>query len=271
MKRKLLHSIVAVITIMVVLYSQNTYCFAFTTWEEAREWFRENGIPVSQGGTYDEYSIHSGQDVPQYSTSTNSTQGNVEKPAQPVHKHSYIETITKESTCIEEGLKTFICSCGEKYTESIQLVEHTYDKSIIIQEATCTVNGKRLISCSVCNDTYEEDIEVLGHENGEWVMSKPATCTEKGEEVVNCTRCGKMLESKETEPHGHKEGKVVITKKATPFTKGLKETKCITCEEVMVSEEIPINMNAWYIIISMFVIIVIIVIIKKIKTSKTIK
>lgn len=35
----------------------------------------------------------------------------------PNHTHEYAETITKQPTCIEEGIKTFNCSCGDSYKE----------------------------------------------------------------------------------------------------------------------------------------------------------
>lgn len=262
--------ITLVVLLMVSLLSWNSIildCHAYDpnyeaqTWEELREWLLNNGAVRGGGGTHTEVSICPGQVTPNSNSSltqSNTTQNaqNITKPVQPAHTHAYIETIITEPTCIKEGTKTFTCSCGEKYTESIEMVEHTYDKSIITQEATCTVNGKRLISCSVCNDTYEEDIEALGHDKGEWVVSKSATCMEKGEEVVNCIRCEEILESRETEALGHEQGEMAITQEATLFSKGLKETKCLTCGEVLAAEEIPINMNTWYIIIGACLVVI---------------
>lgn len=50
------------------------------------------------------------------------------------HMHIYKEIIT-EATCIKEGVKTFTCRCGDKYTETIPITDHTL------------TNGK----CSVCD------------------------------------------------------------------------------------------------------------------------
>lgn len=264
MKNRILTLTVLIMVSLVYWNASLISCHAYDkdfepqTWDELREWAREHGTPVSSGGTRLDLSNCPGQITPNSNSSatqSNTTQ-NITKPVQPAHTHSYIETITTEPTCIEEGTKTFTCSCGEKYTESIEMVEHTYDKSIITQEATCTVNGKRLISCSVCNDTYEEEIEALGHDKGEWVTSKSSTCTEKGEEVVTCIRCEEILESRETEPLGHEQGEMATTQEATLFSKGLKETKCITCGEILATEEIPINMNTWYIIIGACLVVI---------------
>lgn len=53
-----------------------------------------------------------------------------EAPKQ-THTHSYVETVTANPTCSNAGSKTFTCSCGDSYTESIpatgehQWVENT--------------------------------------------------------------------------------------------------------------------------------------------------
>lgn len=42
------------------------------------------------------------------------------------HTHNYIENVTKEPTCTETGEKTYICDCGDKYTEEIPATGHNY-------------------------------------------------------------------------------------------------------------------------------------------------
>lgn len=273
MKRKLRLLLVTLCVMTLSIEATSITSYAWT-YEEIAQWALENGgVRVQQGGTYDEYSTCPGEITPNSkSTSpTNTTPTetkSVEVPKQPVHEHSYIETVTTEPTCVEEGIKTFTCSCGDKYTEPIEVVAHDYSKEIITQEPTCTANGKKLISCSVCNDTYEEDIKSLGHEKGEWVTSKRATCTENGEEVVNCKRCGEMLETKEIEASGHIKGEWHTIKKATLFNEGLNELRCDTCEEVLETEVIPINMNNWGVIIIAVSMIIIVASVTGIVISK---
>ena len=55
--------------------------------------------------------------------------------ADEVHTHSYTESTTQEATCIEAGVKTFICSCGDSYTEEISATGHNYENG------TCTECG----------------------------------------------------------------------------------------------------------------------------------
>lgn len=42
------------------------------------------------------------------------------------HLHSYISNVTKEATCEGTGIKTYVCSCGDSYTESIVATGHNY-------------------------------------------------------------------------------------------------------------------------------------------------
>ena len=47
--------------------------------------------------------------------------GQTEKPQ---HKHSYSASVTKQPTCSSTGTRTYTCSCGDSYTESIPAVDH---------------------------------------------------------------------------------------------------------------------------------------------------
>lgn len=66
----------------------------------------------------------------------------------PDHKHSYTETITKEPTTTEEGEKTYICRCGDTYTEAIPVIRVlTTDGDIAMgagetAEAHAYINGE---------------------------------------------------------------------------------------------------------------------------------
>ncbi|MBQ6707976.1 MAG: leucine-rich repeat domain-containing protein, partial [Clostridia bacterium] len=43
------------------------------------------------------------------------------------HLHSYVPSITKDSTCTEKGTKTYFCDCGDSYEEKIDLAKHNYE------------------------------------------------------------------------------------------------------------------------------------------------
>ena len=42
------------------------------------------------------------------------------------HTHSYVDEETKEATCTEAGLITYICSCGDSYTETVDAKGHSF-------------------------------------------------------------------------------------------------------------------------------------------------
>lgn len=66
------------------------------------------------------------------------------------HTHSYSESIVKNATCCDEGIKKFTCSCGDNYTEEYLMEEFTgsevYDKvkNSIGEIITYTKNGQEL-------------------------------------------------------------------------------------------------------------------------------
>ncbi len=73
------------------------------------------------------------------------------------HTHNYIETITKEATCTEDGEKTYTCECGDSYTEVIPATDHHYvdgeceycgeidpNHTHNYVDGTCTICGKEV-------------------------------------------------------------------------------------------------------------------------------
>lgn len=48
------------------------------------------------------------------------------KEQQSTHTHSYTSSVTKNPTCTEEGVRTYTCSCGNSYVESIPAAGHQW-------------------------------------------------------------------------------------------------------------------------------------------------
>ena len=109
------------------------------------------------------------------------------------HTHKYVESITKEPTCTEEGEKTYTCDCGDTYTEKIPAKGHNYKDGectdcgekdpdhvhdyteSITKEPTCIEDGEKTYTC-VCGDSYTEIIPATG--NHSYV---DGTCTDCGD------------------------------------------------------------------------------------------
>lgn len=64
------------------------------------------------------------------------------EPAKPAHTHSYTATVTANPTCGSAGVKTYTCSCGSSYTESIPALGHAWvAQSETVQTGTRHVAG----------------------------------------------------------------------------------------------------------------------------------
>jgi lysophospholipase L1-like esterase len=61
------------------------------------------------------------------------------------HTHNYTSEVTTPATCTTNGVKTFTCSCGESYTESIPMISHNYT------EGVCSV-------CGAVDTNYKPDV-----------------------------------------------------------------------------------------------------------------
>jgi hypothetical protein len=94
--------------------------------------------------------------------------------------HDYVGVETTPATCLEAGLKTYTCSCGDSYEETIKALGHDYES--VVTDPTCQDEGYTTYACSRCDDTYDDDVTgIVDHvyENGacKW-------CGEAAEEVV---------------------------------------------------------------------------------------
>lgn len=66
------------------------------------------------------------------------------------HTHEYHDSITKKATCVEEGIRTYTCSCGDEKIETIPRTSHQYKEKRT--PATVNADGKVQKICAVCAD-----------------------------------------------------------------------------------------------------------------------
>ncbi|MCR5313225.1 MAG: hypothetical protein K6E54_06235 [Bacteroidaceae bacterium] len=175
------------------------------------------------------------------STSNQSNKTNSSATTQsstPTCSHVYVDEVTKEPTCSEDGEMVSTCSkCGNSYKTVIPATgEHDY-VSEVTKEATCLEVGEMTYTCSVCGDSYTEEIPLADHDYVAEV-TKEATCTEAGITTFTCSVCGDSY-TEEIAALGHVESEPQITKKAGLFTEGEQVITCETCGEVLSTEVIP--------------------------------
>ena len=110
---------------------------------------------------------------------SNSSEGS---PKTSSCSHSYTSEVTKEATCKETGIKTYICGvCGDSYTEDIaKLTTHSYT-SEVTKEATCKETGIKTYTCDICGKVETQIINKTSNHN--W---QKATCISP----KSCTICG---------------------------------------------------------------------------------
>lgn len=161
-----------------------------------------------------------------------------------VHKHNYSSKITTQPTCTADGIKTYTCSCGDSYTETIPAIGHNYVSEVVAP--TCTTGGYTSHTCSRCGDNYIDNyVDSIEH-NCEWVVTKEPTCSENGLKEYKCVNCGEITGKSEI-PASHNYGDWVVTKKpsdgaATSISDfGIRQRTCSLCNHV--DEQTIINID----------------------------
>ena len=100
--------------------------------------------PSSSGSTSSSKPSNSGSASKPSSGSTSAPS----TPSKPAHTHSYVSTVTTQPTCCNPGVRTYTCSCGSSYTESIPAtgnhnwIAQTWQKAIIEYHQVCNGCGK---------------------------------------------------------------------------------------------------------------------------------
>ncbi|MBQ7117984.1 MAG: fibronectin type III domain-containing protein, partial [Clostridia bacterium] len=113
------------------------------------------------------------------------------------HEHSYESEITKQPTCTSTGTKVFICSCGERYTETIKAKGHKEVKDKAVS-ATCAKTGLTEGShCSVCNTVIKKQtaISKKSHSLDKGTVTKAANYKASGTKTYKCIYCKTVLKT----------------------------------------------------------------------------
>ena len=144
--------------------------------------------------------------------------------------HTYTQTVTKEATCTEEGVMTFTCDCGKRYTQPIPKTEHPYDS--VVKEPDCTHMGYTTHTCTVCGSSYQDAfVDATGHDCEATVVEP--TCTGYGYTEHACKHCDYHYTSDIRQPLGH-QGELQLVKEASCTEDGYTgDTVCNVCNEVI--------------------------------------
>lgn len=148
-------------------------------------------------------------------TPSQSTGGSTSKPAEttkptetpkPVHQHSYSSSVTTQPTCTTAGVRTFTCSCGKSYTESVPAKGHDWGtRTATKQEQVWQEGAKHTVVVCTCGatfssanayDTHSVDMMLSGdtrhHSASDSVTQDPGKYVTKDVpyEQTYCKNCG---------------------------------------------------------------------------------
>lgn len=171
------------------------------------------------------------------------------EPEKPAHTHNYTSSVTKEACCEVNGVRTYKCSCGDSYTESISATGHTYDNGQVVKNATCTEAGSKLFTCTKCGAVYTEVIpagshnwvtqEGTGHMEQVQVGTEQVLVRNEKRQYNKCLVCNGIQYTDE-EMRGHSDPSSPYYHPGCEFSRGL-----IYTEYVPIYEEQPVYENRW--------------------------
>ena len=171
------------------------------------------------------------------------------EPATQAHAHSYTATVTKQPTCTAEGVKTFRCSCGDSYTETIPAAGHVFGAYVYNNDATEAADGTETAACTICGakDTRTAAGTKIVHvHNYTAAVTKAATCAEEGVKTYTCS-CGSSYT--ETVPViAHSFGDYIYNDDATTEKDGTRTATCSVCgkTDTVTAEGTKKSLPSWY-------------------------
>lgn len=100
------------------------------------------------------------------SSKSSSGGNNQSKPSQPAHTHSYSSSVTTQPTCGKAGVRTYTCSCGNSYTESIPATgNHKWEKQYKTETVPAKTHQETICKqvCGGCGKKFDTIYDVAGH------------------------------------------------------------------------------------------------------------
>ncbi len=143
-----------------------------------------------------------------------------------------LSTTKTDATCTVDGKVVTSCSRGDYKEETvIPATGHRYTNAVTTQP-TCTTAGVRTYTCSKCGDSYTEAIEKLPHNFVEGT-SVAATCTESAYTPYKCSKCDEAYVKITAPATGHNYAEVAGSSTATCTAAGTKTLKCADCDSTI--------------------------------------
>ena len=156
--------------------------------------------------------------------------------------HVYAIEVNAASTCTHEGVETRTCQlCEHSYMAYIEKCPHNPGKTTVLQEPSCTFEGKAEVTCADCGAVYTQAIpKVADAHFMQEVSTTESTCTQPGCKNFECVYCGHD-QQEELPASGHKY-ELVKAYKANCVSGGKNVFECVFCQD-KINEYLPRDYN----------------------------
>lgn len=92
------------------------------------------------------------------SSASASPSGSASPSASPTpHSHNYVSYVLTAPTCTERGVRSFVCSCGSSYAETIEIDPNNHTFYATFVAPTETQQGYTVYTCVRCNYNYKDN------------------------------------------------------------------------------------------------------------------
>lgn len=79
----------------------------------------------------------------------------------PIHVHNYETRVVQKVSCGVVGIKEYVCSCGDSYTEKTSALEHSWSNWVLVEYPTTEKEGREEKKCSRCGKVVSNAVEKL--------------------------------------------------------------------------------------------------------------
>lgn len=153
------------------------------------------------GGNPDNNAVNTGNNGGNTGGTTGGATGDNQETCE--HTWTYQDAQSNDSTNYCYKHKKTCSKCDTKVWEN-----HLWDRSKqkMVEESTCTTQGKDELPCQLCTHVTYVSRELKPHTKDNGTVIKRATCTEKGTIQYTCTVCQAVLPEEEIPALGHDYG-----------------------------------------------------------------
>lgn len=150
------------------VWSDGCYLFSISDLSAKFEQIKDVQIAESEEGEEEEEikqeEIKTAENSPKETTATKEEEQKIS------HTHNYNGVVTVQATCVTNGVKTYTCSCGDSYTESLGYGSHDFStpiyESVFHDEVWQTVEkqlpSQKVITCR-CGAEFTTNEEYDNH------------------------------------------------------------------------------------------------------------